>query len=145
MSLDMIKKACMWDNERFGTTRNTVLAEDHFYKNAYPRIRIHLAVQVVSELVAVLIDLYINEIGVDMVERYAPLKSLVLECNRLVDIWNANYSKKCEFINSSTHAHVKKLHSILLLFDTWKNVCKTKDEFITNESWDIYLLVGVWD
>ena len=145
MSLDMIKEAWMWDDEGFGSTRKTVLMEDHFYKNAYSRMRVHLAVQVVSESVAVLIDRYTKEIGVDMVERYALLKTLILACNRLLDIWNANYSKRRECINSPAHAHVKELHSILLLFAEWKNSCQSKDEFITNESWEdlCWLVYGI--
>ena len=48
LSLDMIKVAWLWDDEGFGSTRKTKLTEDHFYKNAYSRMRVHLAVQVVS-------------------------------------------------------------------------------------------------
>ena len=145
MSLDMIKQAWLWDDEGFGSTRKTVLTEDHFYKNAYSRMRVHLAVQVVSESVSYLIDRYCNEMGELTATKYASLKTIVLACDRLVDIWNANHSKKCECINSPVHPHVKELHCILLLFAEWRNECKTKDEFITRESWDdlCWLVYGI--
>ena len=142
MSLDMIKKAWLWDNEGFGTTRKTVLTEDHFYKNAYSRMRVHLVVQVVSESVATLIDRYTYEMGEDLVVKYAPLRCIVTACDRLVDIWNANYFKGCECINSPHHHHLKELRTNLLLFAEWKNGYESKDKFITSESWeDLYWLV----
>ena len=145
LSLDMIKVAWLWDDEGFGSTRKTKLTEDHFYKNAYSRMRVHLAVQVVSESVAHLIDRYVKEMGPTIAEKYAPLKSIILACDRLVDIWNANYSKKCECINSPTHPHLKELRSILLLFDEWRKHSATKDEFITSESWEdlCWLVYGI--
>ena len=145
MSLDMIKTAWLWEDEGFGSTRKTILTEDHFHKNAYSRMRVHLAVQVVSESVAILINRYTKEMGVDMASKYASLKTIVLACDRLVDIWNANYSKKIECINSPNHDHVKELHIILLLFSKWKKGCNTKFEFITNESWEdlCWLVYGI--
>ena len=145
MSLDMIKQAWLWDDEGFGSTRKTVLTEDHFYKNAYSRMRVHLAVQVVSESVAVLIDRYCKEMGAEITKKYASLKTIVLACDQLVDIWNANHSKKCECIDSPTHPHVKELHCILLLFAEWRSENDSKNEFITNESWEdlCWLVYGI--
>ena len=151
MSLNMIKEAWLWDDEGFGTIRKTVLTEDHFYKNAYSRMRVHLAVQVLSASVVSLIDRYIKdpnvqaEKGVDIVQKFGPLKEIVGACDRLVDIWNANYSKKCECIDSPNHRHIKELHVILLVFAEWKNGCRNKDEFITNKSWEdlCWLVYGI--
>ena len=97
-------------------------------------MRVHLAVQVVSKSVAQLIDRYaaVNDLG----PKYAPLRDIVLACDRLVDICNANYAKGCECINSPDHNHVKELQLILLLFAEWKSKCKMKEEFITNESYE---------
>ena len=141
----MIKEAWLWDDEGFGMTRKTVLTEHHFYKNAYSRMRVHLAVQVVSASVADLIDRYVKEKGVHMSEKYAPIKSIILACDRLVDIWNGNYSKGCECIDSPNHPHLKELHSILLLFAELKNQSNSKDEFITSESWEdlCWLVYGI--
>ena len=111
LSLNMIKEAWLWDDKGFGTIRKTKLTEDHFCKNAYSRICVHLGVQVVSESVAELIEryTYANNVQMDtdvsMVEKYAPLK----------EIWNVNHSKKCGCINSPNHLHIKELHTILLL------------------------------
>ena len=144
MSLQMIKKAWLWDDEGFGATRKTVLTEDHFYKNAYSRMRVHLAVQVLSRSVGYLIDRYTSdnelrdEMGSSLAEKYSPLKDIVLACDKLVDIWNANYSKGYECLNSPDHSSLKELHSIMLLFAEWKNGCQKKEEFITSGHGMIY-------
>ena len=71
-------------------------------------MRVRLAVQVLSESVVSLILRYVNdpdiklEIGCD-IKIYAPLKTIVGAC-RLIDIWNANYSK-----NVSVSTHLKTL------------------------------------
>ena len=148
LSLEMIKVAWLWDNEGFSTIRKTVLTEDNFYKNAYSRMRVHLAVQVLSSSVLSLIDRYSKEKGSDIVQKYAPLRTIIQSCDRLVDIWNANHGKKCKCIDSPIHPHIKELHAILLVFAEWKNSCKSKNEFITNESWEdlcwmIYGIIGM--
>ena len=48
LSLNMIKKVWLWDDEGFSTNMKTVLTENHFYKNACSCMRVHLAVQVLS-------------------------------------------------------------------------------------------------
>ena len=117
-------------------------------------MRVHLAVQVLSSSVLSLIDRYTKDSdvqkdkGSELVQKYAPLRTIVQSCNRLVDIWNANHDKKCKCIDSPVHSHVKELHSILLVFAEWKNSCKSKNEFITNESWEdlcwmIYGIIGI--
>ena len=148
LSLEMIKDAWMWDDDGFGAIRKTFLTEDHFFLNAYSRMRVHLAVQVLSSSVVSLIDGYSLEKGANIQRKYEPLKTIVKACDRLVDIWSANYAKKCECINSSCHPHLKELHTILLLFAEWKNDSKTKDEFITGESWEdlcwlVYAMEGI--
>jgi hypothetical protein len=151
LSLDMIKHAWLWDDEGFGVTRKTVLTEDHFYKNAYSRMRVHLAVQVLSESVVRLIERYVKDPEVqkehegDIEKQYAPLKALISSCDRLVDIWNANRDKKCECIDSPNHPHIKELREILQLFAEWKESCHSKDEFITRESWEdlCWLVYGI--
>ena len=45
----------MAGEEKFGTIKKTVLAEDYFYKNAYSLIYVHLTVQVLSDLMNSLI------------------------------------------------------------------------------------------
>jgi len=135
----MIKEAWLWDDEGFGTTRKTVLTEDHFYKNIYSWMRVHLAVQIVLELVVNLIDRYTRDQNIqkekeqDMEKKYAPLKKIMLSCDRLVHIWNANYSKKCECINSPDHPHLRELRSILLLFAEWKTIVSQRmNSLLTN-------------
>lgn len=82
LSLNMIKKAWLWDREGLGATRKTVLTEDYFHKNAYSRMRVHLAVQVVSQSVVHLINRYAA--ANDTVEEYSLLKDVILACDRLV-------------------------------------------------------------
>ena len=86
--------------------------------------------------------------GDDLVVKYAPLRCIVMECDRLVDIWNKHYSKGCECINSPHHHHLKELRTILLLFAEWKNCFESKYEFITNKSWEdlcwlVYSMEGI--
>ena len=93
MSLKMIKKAWLRDDEGFGTTRKTVLTEDHLYikKNAYSRMQVHLAVQVLSRSVGDLIDRYTagseesDEMVCNLVKKYNPLKDIILACGRYME------------------------------------------------------------
>jgi len=127
LSLDMIKDTWLWDDEGFWTLGKTKLTEDHFYTNTYSRMRVHLAVQVLSESVGDSIDRYSNE---GLLDEYAPLNEIVLVCDRIVDIWNANYSKRCECLDMPNDQLIKELHAILLLFVEWKNGCDSKNDFI---------------
>ena len=61
LSLEMMKVVWLWDNDGFSAIRKTVLTEDHFYKNAYSRMRVHLAVQLLSSSVFSLIDRYTKD------------------------------------------------------------------------------------
>ena len=108
-------------------------------------MRFHLVFHVVSSPVADLIDRYVKEKGVHTTEKYAPIKSIILACDRLVDIWNGNYLKGCECINSPNNPHLKELHSILLLFAEWKNQSNSKDEFIISKLWEdiCWLVYGI--
>jgi len=144
MSLDMIKDAWLWDDEGFGSLRKTKLTEDHFYKNAYSRMRVHLAAQVLSQSVVSLIERYganddaeIAQEDNSIREMYGPLKELIASCDRLIDIWNGNREKKCENIDSPNHPHINELRKILVLFDNWRAECgNNKEQFITKETWE---------
>lgn len=72
------------NDDGFCATKKINLTEDHFYKNAYSRMRVHLAVQVVSQSVVCLIDKYEEE--KEFVSKYASLRDIVLACDRFVDI-----------------------------------------------------------
>ena len=91
-----------------------MLTKVYFYKNAYLRMRVNLAFQFVSKSVTYLVEIY--PVENKLVEEYAPSQDVILLCDRLVDISNANHSKKYECINSPVYSHIKELHTIILLF-----------------------------
>ena len=133
-----------------GSIRTNNLTHEHFHKNAYSRMRVHLAVQVVSQSMIRLIDKHASECG--GIEKYQSLKKIITSIDRLVDICNntaMNNQKEfkgCEMINNPNHYHLTELLDILEIFATWKEAtANEKTFFIPWQSYEdlIWLVIGI--
>ena len=83
-------------------------------------MKVFLATQVVSSTMLQLIHRYAAQCGES--EKYAPIRAIIANIDRLVDICNntrmnnRGVVKGCEDINSSNHFHLNELISILEIF-----------------------------
>jgi hypothetical protein len=88
-------------------------------------MRCSLSFQVVSGTTRFLIDNYADQCG--GAELYAPLRCIVVSCDRLVDIMNARRDKGCSRIDSPNHPHLNELESILKTFAEWEQDAASHD------------------
>ena len=157
LSLQMLWQ--VWQNEGgaagWGLRTNKFTAE-HFEKDSYSRMRVYLAVQVVSMTMCNLID---NQLSAEKLnaQLYGPLRRIIEKVDRLVDIFNGTKENKqkvpkgCENVNSPSHDHLGEVLDILALFNEWRLEAKAKNNanlFIPYTSFDdlcsmIFGLVGV--
>lgn len=157
LSLVMLKQ--VWLNTKpleGAALRTNRLAREHFEKDSFSRMRVYLAVQVVSMTMCRLIDEQIASKAINE-EFYKPLREIIEKVDRVVDIFNGTVEnrrgekKGCENINSPTHKHVVELLDILALFSEWRaeaKELKNSDLFIPYTSFDdlcsmVFGLVGV--
>ena len=149
MTLRMLQQLwlCEQADEKIGSLRTNFLTEDHWPpRTSFHRMRVFLATQVVSATVIQLIDRYADKCG--GVSKYAPIRVLIANIDRLVDICNNTHMnsrglvKGCEEIDSPTHFHIQELINILEIFAEWKSDSQTKANFIPWQSYeDLILLV----
>ena len=97
-------------------------------------LKVFLATQVVSATVIQLLDNYADKCG--GIEKYAPIRVIIANIDRLVDICNNTRTnsrsvvKGCEEIDSPHHFHLQELINILEVFAEWKADAKSKTNFI---------------
>ena len=80
IELAMLEEIWKCDNGRFGDLRTNILTEDHFQKKSYSRMRVHLAVQVVSNSMNLLIQRHADKCGGK--EMYEPFRHIILAIDR---------------------------------------------------------------
>ena len=154
LSLDSIKT--LWEETGDGKVGTSLrvfkYTIDHFLKNAFNRMRVHLATQITSLSTCRLID-QSNSTKFTK-EDLAPMQKIIFALDQLIDIMNATSNhngvkKMGEKINSPTHWHLVELLETLALFNDWKKEAgKFKERFITSErfenlTWMIFAVVGV--
>ena len=86
MSLKKLEKIWKCDNGRLGDLRTNILTTDHFNKNPYSRMRVHLAMQVLSQSMMHMIDAHAEKCG--GMDEYEPMREIICGIDRLVDICN---------------------------------------------------------
>ena len=59
----MLRDVWEYDSGKMGNLRTNMLTNDHFVKKSYSRMRVHLAVQVVSNSMVRLINYYAKICG----------------------------------------------------------------------------------
>ena len=80
LSLMMLMQIWNCDRGRDRDLRTNILTEDHFKKNAYSRMRVHLAVQVFSNSMSMMIKAHAEKCG--GLDKYASLLLIVEKLDR---------------------------------------------------------------
>ena len=60
---DKLEKIWLCDNGRIGDLGTNILIHDHFHKNSYTRMRLHVAVQMLSQSMVQMIDVHADKCG----------------------------------------------------------------------------------
>lgn len=142
MCLEMIRD--VW--EAFGgggmsSLRFNKLTLEHFVKNAFNRMRVPLALQVISKSVA---DMLREAMRTNLLPGAKALGSLIKIClklDRLVDILNgAGQEKRAPIINSPHHDTLYEALDILGWFGDWKHDLEAREldleiNFLNSELW----------
>lgn len=160
MNLAMIKSVWLGYESTGSQLRKTHLGYDHFELDAYKKMRVFLAVQVMSQSTINMIKEYCSyEDNDEDIDKYTGVIELFDKIDRLVDICNAYDAKQdskaykmrdVEKINHPKHRHIMELFDILRLVEEWKAECggKFNNKFITKQTyedllWVIYGIAGV--
>ena len=100
---------------------NRKLTEEHFKKNAFLRMRVYLATQVLSSTMASMIETAKESLcPKDNCSFFDGLQELCKKVDRLVDICNSKEEKHCHAIKSASDPHIYELLDILLWFAEWQ-------------------------
>jgi len=106
----------------------TKLTRDHFNKNAFSRMRVPLAAQVVSNTMCGMID----DVTAGSSEKqllYQPLRRLCAEMNRFLDIMNGRQEKEYGNIASVDAKELKELNEIMVWFESWYQSIQNNPSF----------------
>jgi hypothetical protein len=155
MSLQMIERCWMASGDGYidrPGLRKYRKGTQHFQKDSYSRLRVHLSIQITSQDSIQIIDDNCEKVGGK--DLYAPLRELLDKMDRLVDIinctrMNGTRFKGCEPIDAPSHPHVLELLNIAAYLEDWRKECGGfTNEFITRETfedlcWTIFGIVGV--
>ena len=147
LSLNMLHQLwCESGSNLSNSVRNVnKLTKDHFFKNNYSRMRVHLATQICSKNVVNMIDDYAEECGGK--EKYEPLREVLLLLNSFIDIMNGR--KKVDCFSSPNDEKLVELLKLVSIFTEWKNESlSNKKEFISMQSyedlcWILFAKVGI--
>ena len=96
INLSMIKNVWLKSIGGISLLRTSKLTDEHFQKNAHSRMRVHLAVQVISMSVLQMLRSYCKN-NIDLEDEYSSIMLIIERVNTVVDIWNHPSSKtfKC--------------------------------------------------
>jgi len=141
LNLAMTKDA--WESTQapgVSTLRTSRLTIAHFEKDCFSRMRVYLAMQVVSGSVVAMLKEYTAS---DEPRRalYAPLIELCEKFDRIVDIWNSCSQKNAPIINSPVHDLLFEALDILEWFSLWRDDLSVRGEdldskFFPHEWWE---------
>jgi hypothetical protein len=136
--------------------RRNHLTWDHFELDSYKKMRVFLAVHVMSQSTINMVTEHCNQNPNEFrLEDYKPMLEIFGAMDRLVDIMNAYHSDQLkksggkrgiEKINHPQHRHVIELLDTLRLFEEWRLECgRFTTRFVT---WQTYqdlkwLVLGV--
>ena len=128
---------------------------DHYRLNAYNKMRVFLALQVLSQTMIDMIKDYCKPVdeggkGGDIAD-FEPMIEIITAVNRLVDIMNGvryknGKDKQVFLIDSPHHPHIFELFEILRLFEDWKEEAGGfTDKFITRQTYEdlVWMVFGV--
>ena len=159
MNLAMIKSIWLKYESSGAQLRKTKLGYDHFELDSYKKMRVFLAVQVMSQsTIAMIKDYCDNEINETDVREYKGMLELFDKIDRLVDICNGYGAEQIskdykdrdvDKINHPQHRHIMELFDVLRLVEEWKKEAGGfKKQFITKQTyqdlhWLVYGIAGL--
>mmetsp|Transcript_15878 Transcript_15878/g.20864 ORF Transcript_15878/g.20864 Transcript_15878/m.20864 type:complete len:1146 (+) Transcript_15878:1229-4666(+) len=126
------------------------LSNAHFQRTPFSRMRVKLAVQVLSHSMLDVIDEYCND-APNQTELYAPMREFISHFDKFVDICNGGNSNNTRYnygnIESINSAELDDLDEFMTWYEAWYNEIKTdaayahfdaegkKNSFIPEECW----------
>jgi len=137
---------------KFGLQINRTLTNEHFQKNSFSRMRVYLAMQVLSSKMVAIIDATQGILDPKKTGTFSGIRELCRRLNRLVDILNSTTEKAgIEFIDRHDHPLLEELMDTLAWFWQWKHAVtahptwtakEKKAAFLPDECWaDLQSLV----
>ena len=155
MSLEMIYEIWLATGDMSvvggAAVRKYKFTHDHFKLNSYLKMRVFLALQIMSQSCIEMIREHCNvEENVADIKDFEPMIELFDKVDRLVDIMNGNGFKgkvrNVELIDKPAHKHVHELFDILRVFEEWKAECGGFTEaFVTQYTYEdlVWMVFGV--
>lgn len=159
MNLAMIKSIWLKYESSGSGLRKTHLGYDHFELDAYKKMRVFPAMQVMSQSTITMIEeCCADEENDEDINKYKGMIELFGKINRLVDICNgygadqvtkSGKRRDVEKIDHPKHRHILELFDILRVVEEWKAECGGLNaKFITKQTyedllWLVYGLAGV--
>ena len=154
MCLDMVKDAWL-DFEGLMTESlvcgaapltRTKLKREHFEKNAFSRMRVYLAAQVLSNTVCCVID-QVTAKKPNKRLLYGPLRALCSNMDRFLDIMNGRREKGYKNIDTTDARELKELGEIMKWFECWFKSIHEDRQFAhlaVDEKKSAFLPEGCW-
>ena len=150
--MSLILQKNLWESDGEGSLvgdlRTNILTLDHFPpKNAYYRMRVHLAVQVMSQQAITVLKDNADKCGV--INEVQPMMSTIEKVDNIwnnTGISNRNIWKGYKMINSPNPLHVEEIFLILDVFSEWKKeAVENSNHCITWQSYEdlVWLVVGI--
>jgi hypothetical protein len=159
MNLAMIKSIWQSYESAGSQLRKTHLGHDHFELDAYKKMRVFLAVQVMSQSTIGMIKEHCeSDDNDDDISIYQGMIEIFDKIDRLVDICNAYHedqdtksgrARNVQKINHPKHKHVIELFDILRVVEEWKLECGGFNKrFLTRQTyedllWVVYGIAGI--
>lgn len=156
MKLAMIKQIWLEYESSGANLRKTHLGIDNFDLDSYKKMRVFLAMQVMSQSTIRMIKEYCDDDSNEAnIRGYEGMLELFNKIDRLVDICNAygadqitkdNRRRDVEKINHPKHRHIIELFDVLRVFEEWKKeVGGFNKHFITKQTYEdlLWLVYGI--
>jgi hypothetical protein len=159
MNLAMIRSVWLKYEPPGSGLRKTHFGYDHFELDAYKKMRVFLAVQVMSQSAINMIkECCADEDNDEDIDNFKGMIELFTKINRLVDICNgygaeqrtkSDNRRDVEKIDHPKHRHILELFDILRVVEEWKAECGGFNaKFITKQTyedllWLVYGIAGV--
>jgi hypothetical protein len=128
-SLKMVESIWRASESGAGHLRTTHLGVDHFQLDSYKKMRVFLAVQVMSQSTIRMIKKHCAKNSDADINEYQGMIEIFEKVDRLVDICNSRgaaeiikvgTARNTYKINSPRHKHLADLFDVLRLFEEWK-------------------------
>mmetsp|Transcript_11300 Transcript_11300/g.45756 ORF Transcript_11300/g.45756 Transcript_11300/m.45756 type:complete len:361 (-) Transcript_11300:60-1142(-) len=112
-----------------GALRRSIFKEEHFKKNAFSRMRVPLAVQVISQRMIEVLHEYVGDDAQKQL-LFEPLINFCDQMDRFVDICNSRRARGYDNIRSLNNSReLRELDVIVAWFEKWYTSIQTAPQF----------------